>query len=289
MLGLGGVGDLPADPAEAEDAQRPALVAVPEEVELAALEEQVVGVDLPRPGLVPLHRVVVEGDRLVAEDRRLDLRQAARELVPARAAGDPERDGALVGRVERRGPPPGDLLERHAQRLGVGELPVEQRERRLQGRQLAVGERDRGEVEVLGPQGVVLLLGDPVDGLLDGQGDPEGVELGPVRVEAPRERVLVHPAVALDVPPDLQGGDRTALGHQVGDQRELADELLRVLRHGRDLRAAPVAGRRPVRGTCRSLRPLCAVRAPGATNVHVPCAPEPGGLCRRPVPVGSGL
>ena len=62
-------------PLSAPDQQGVALVGVAQEVELAAAEEQVVGVDDARAELVPLHRVVVEGDRLVAEDRRLDLRQ----------------------------------------------------------------------------------------------------------------------------------------------------------------------------------------------------------------------
>ena len=99
VLGLGRVGDLAADPREAEDAQRLALVGVAEQVELAAAEEQVVGVDLARAELAALHRVVVEGDRLVAEDRRLDLRQALRELVAAGRGGDAERDAALVRRL----------------------------------------------------------------------------------------------------------------------------------------------------------------------------------------------
>ena len=83
VLGLRRVGDLAADADEAEDAHRVALVRAADEVELPALEEQVVRVDLARVELVALHRVVVEGDRLVAEDRRLDLRQALRELVAA--------------------------------------------------------------------------------------------------------------------------------------------------------------------------------------------------------------
>jgi hypothetical protein len=86
-------------------------------------------------------------------------------------------------------------------------------------------------VEVLRPQRVVLLLGDAVDGLVDGQLDPEVAQLGAVGVEAPRERVLVHAGVTLDVAPDLQGGHRPALRHQVRDQRQLADELLGVLGH----------------------------------------------------------
>ena len=76
VLGLRRVGDLALDPRQPEDAQRLALVRVAEEVELAALEQQVVRVDLARARRVAGHRVVVERDRLVAEDRGLDLRQA---------------------------------------------------------------------------------------------------------------------------------------------------------------------------------------------------------------------
>ena len=83
VLGLGRVGDLAADPRESEDAYVLPLVRVAEQVELAALEEQVVGVHAACPDLVALHRVVLEQDRLVAKDRRLDLRKARRELMPA--------------------------------------------------------------------------------------------------------------------------------------------------------------------------------------------------------------
>ena len=145
----------------------------------------------------------------------------------------PERDRALVGRVQRARAAPGDLLQREAQRLGVGELAVEQRERGLQAGELLVGERDRREVEVLRAQRVVLLLGDAVGRLLDRQLDAERLELGAVGVEAAGEGVLVHAAVALDVAPDLQRGDGPALGHEVRDERELTDELLGVLRHRR--------------------------------------------------------
>jgi hypothetical protein len=87
-------------------------------------------------------------------------------------------------------------------------------------------------VELLRAQRVVLLLGDGVRRLLDGEVDPERLQLGAVGVEPARERILVHAAVALDVTPDLQGRHGPALGHEVGDQRQLADELLGVLRHG---------------------------------------------------------
>jgi hypothetical protein len=57
----------------------------------------VVGIDLARAEIVALHRVVLEGDRLLAEDGRLDLGQALGELVSAGAARDAEREAALVG------------------------------------------------------------------------------------------------------------------------------------------------------------------------------------------------
>ena len=162
-------------------------------------------------------------------------RRCERSWPPAEA-GDAERDRALLGRAQRARAAPGDLLQREAQRLGVGELAVEQAQRGLQRGELLVGERDRREVEVLRAQRVVLLLGDAVGGPLDGQLDAQRLELGAVGVEAARERVLVHPAVALDVAADLQRRHRPALGHQVGDQRELADQLLGVLRHRRSTR-----------------------------------------------------
>ena len=129
------------------------------------------------------------------------------------------------------GTPPGDLLQRQPQRLGVGEFAVEQGERRLQRREVLVGEGDRRQVEVLRAQRVVLLLGGAVGGTLDRELDAQRLELGAIGVEAPRERVLVHAAVALDVAPDLQRRDRAPLGHQVRDQRQLADQLLGVLCH----------------------------------------------------------
>jgi hypothetical protein len=275
VLGLRRVGDLAPDPRQAEDPERLALMGPAEEVELPALEEQVVRVDLPRRDVAPLHREVLEGDRLVAEDRRLDLRQALGELMAAGRAGDAEAQRPLVRCPERTRATPGDLLERQAQRLGVGELAVEQRQRELQRRELLVAELDRRKVEVLRAQRVVLLLGHAVEWLVHRQLDAERVELGAVCVEAPRERVLVHPAVALDVPADLEGRDRPALGHEVRDQRELADELLGVLRHRRlhDRTGSPETG------APTSERPaLCGLSLAGGGKARVPLCgvPEPG-------------
>ena len=61
--------------------------------------------------------------------------------------------------------------------------------------------------------------------------DAEALELGSVRVEAPRESVVVHIAIALDLALDLECRDRPPLSHQERDQRELSDQLLSVLCH----------------------------------------------------------
>ena len=233
MLGLRRVGHLAADAREPEDAHGAALVREADEVELAALEQQLVRVDDARGGLAGLHREVLELDPLAAVDRGVELGQPRGQLAAAGRARDAEADRALGRRAERARPAPGELLEREPQRLGVGELPVEQAQGRLQGRELAVGEGDGRQEEGLGRERVVLLLGEAVGRLVDRQVDAERVQLGAVGVEAARERVLRHVRVALDVAPDLRGRDGPPLRHQVGDQRQLADQLLGVLRHGR--------------------------------------------------------
>jgi len=129
------------------------------------------------------------------------------------------------------GSAPGELLEREPQRLGVRELAVEQAQGGLERGELRVGEGDRREEEGLGREGVVLLLGEAVGGPVDREVDAERVELGAVRVEPPREGVLGHVRVPLDVAPDLRRRHGPPLGHEVRDQRQLPDQLLGVLRH----------------------------------------------------------
>ena len=231
VLGLGRVGDLGADPREAEDAHLIAFVGVADEIELAVAEDEVVGVDLAVGYLVALQRVVGELDRLAARDRGLDLRQPLGELAAAARVRELDLDRRLGLLGERARTPPGDLLEREPQRLGVGELAIEQAQRGPQRGELGVGELDRRQVVVLGRQRVELGLEEALGGLLDLQHDPEALELGPVRVEAAREGVLVHRAVSLDLALDLQRRHRAAVGHQERDQGELADQLLGVLGH----------------------------------------------------------
>ena len=101
VLGLRRVGDLAADAREPEDAHGSALVGVADEVELPALEEQLVRVHLPLAHLVAIHRVVGEGDRLAPRDRRVDLDQALGEVVAAGRGRDAEGDRLLGGRAQR--------------------------------------------------------------------------------------------------------------------------------------------------------------------------------------------
>ena len=141
--------------------------------------------------------------------------------------------GWLSAGAERRRLAPRELLERQPQRLGVGELAVEQAERHPQRAELGVRELDRRQVEVLRRQRVALRLVRAVGRLVHLQVDAERLELGAVGVEAARERVVVHARVALDLLLDLERRDRAPLGHQERDQRELPDELFGVLCHWR--------------------------------------------------------
>jgi hypothetical protein len=144
--------------------------------------------------------------------------------------------------------PPGQLLECQPERLGVGELAVEQAQGRLQRGQLRVRERDRGQEERLRRERVVLLLGEAVGRPVDRQVDAERVELGAVGVEAARERVLGHVRVALDVAPDLRRRHGPPLGHEVGDQRQLRISFSVSFATTAHLRPLPQRVARGVRG-----------------------------------------
>ena len=127
------------------------------------------------------------------------------------------------------GPAERQVLEREPQRLGVGELAVEVEERRLQRRELVVLEVEPVEEVVLGAERVELLAGELVALRVERHAEPG--QLGAVGVEPARERLVGHLRVALDVALDVAGGQRPALRHQEGDERELTDELVGVVRH----------------------------------------------------------
>src|SRR5207237_6636051 len=91
-----------------------------------------------------------------------------------------------------------------------------------------------------GAERVELLAGELV--ALGMERDAERVQLGAVGVEAPREGLVRHLGVALDVLLDVPGGQRPPLCHEERDERELANELVGVVRHAapRAYRAEPV-------------------------------------------------
>ncbi len=223
VLGLARVGDLALDPREPEDPDGIPFVRVTDQVELAGAEDEVVRIDLAIHGRVPLHRVVAELDRLAARDRGLDLGEALGELPASRRGRHRHLDRGLLAVAERALAAPRDLLKGQPQGLGVGELAVEQRQRGAQGGELAVGELDGRQVVVLGRKRVQLGLEESLTRLVDLEGDAEALELGPVGVEAARERILVHRRVALDLLLDLERRNGAAVRHQERDQRELAD------------------------------------------------------------------
>jgi len=136
------------------------------------------------------------------------------------------------GRVGRRlgesGAAEGEVLQREPERLGVGELALQQVERRLQGGQLIVLEIELGEEVGLGAHRVQLLARVLVT--LGMQRHAERDQLGPVGIEAARERLVRHLLVALDIPLDVARRDRPPFRHQEGDERELPDQLVGVVR-----------------------------------------------------------
>ena len=176
-------------------------------------------------------RPVLEPHRPLLRDRVLELRQPARRL--GRVVGIEHLDAArrLGRRLAEAGPSEREVLEREPQRLGVRELPLEQVEGGLQRRELLVLELELREEVLLRAERVQLLAGELV--ALRLQRDAEREELSAVGVEAPREGLVRHLGVALDVRLDVACGDRSPLGHEEGDERELPDQLVRVVRHPR--------------------------------------------------------
>ncbi len=138
--------------------------------------------------------------------------------------------GAGGGRGERAcGAAEREVLQREPQRLGVCEPSFEQEEARLQRRQLLVVELELRKEVALGAQGVELFARELVT--LRIERHAERNELRTVGVEPARERLVAHLLVALDVRLDVARRQRTPLGHQERDQRELANQLVSVVTH----------------------------------------------------------
>jgi hypothetical protein len=108
-------------------------------------------------------------------------------------------------------------------------LALEQVERRLQRGELLVLELELRQEVLLGAEGVELLARELVALRLEGHAERE--QLRAVGIEPPRKCLVRHLRVALDVRLHVARRDRTPLRHQERDQRELADQLVRVVRH----------------------------------------------------------
>ena len=228
-LAPGGEANIAANAGDPEGADGGAVEILADDVPDSLVEPERVGVERALADLVALRRPVVELDRPLLRDRRLELRQAPRELGRVVRCADPDALGRVGARLVEARPAERQVLQREPQRLGVGELAVEVEERRLQGGQLVVLEVEPVEEVVLGAEGVELLAGELVALRMERHAEPG--ELGAVGVEPPRERLVGHLRIALDVALHVAGGQRPALRHQEGDERELTDELVGVVGH----------------------------------------------------------
>ncbi len=174
---------------------------------------------------------VVELQRPLLRDGRLQLAQPARELRRVVRVGHLHAHGRLRRRVREARAAQREVLQGEAERLRVRELALEQVEARLERRQLVVGELERRQEVVLGTQGVELLARELVPLRLERNAERE--QLRAVRVEPPRKRLVGHLRVALDVLLHVPRGQRAELGHEECHQRQLADQLVSVMRHAR--------------------------------------------------------
>ena len=294
-----GEADVASEPRHAERPHCVAVEVVADDVPDALVEPECVGIEGALGHLVPLGRPVRELDRALLRDRGLELREATGEL--GRVLGGTDANALRGVRASLREPRPTEceVLQCEPKRLGVGELPVQVEEGRLQRRQLVVLEVEPVEEVVLGAKGVELLTRELV--ALGVQRHAEPGQLGAVGVEAACEGLVRHLRVPLDVALHVACGQRPPLRHQEGDERELADELVGVVRH-RDceLTALTARGRQGTAGSrgCRSgrgrpmtsrsatRRARCALRDAGATGSNrgsaaacagtpCPCASSP--------------
>src|SRR5439155_12244878 len=122
-----------------------------------------------------------------------------------------------------------EVLQRKPERLGIREPSFEEVEARLERRKLLVVELELRQEVPLGAKRVQLFAGELV--ALRVEWHPERDELCAVRVETAGERLVAHLLVALDVRLDVARGERPALRHQEGDERELPDQLVGVMAH----------------------------------------------------------
>ena len=97
----------------------------------------------------------------------------------------------------------------------------------MESGELVVVEVEPVEEVVLGAERVELLARELV--ALRLQRNAERGQLGAVGVEAARECLVRHLAVPLDVRLHVASGQQSSFRHEERDQRELADQLVRVV------------------------------------------------------------
>ena len=219
--------DVAPDAGDLERADRVTGEVVPDDVPVAVVEAQRVRVHHALRRARSLRAPVAEANSSLLRDRSLELREPTRELRRVVRCTDADALGGLGRRAGEAGAAQREVLEREAERLGVGELALEVVERGLERGELVVVELEPVEEVVLGPERVQLLARELV--ALGLERDAERRQLRAIGVEAAGERFVRHLAVALDVRLHVSGGQRPPLGHEKRYERKLPDQLVGIV------------------------------------------------------------
>jgi hypothetical protein len=210
-----GEADVAADSRDAERADVLAVVVEADHVPGAVLREEGVGVDGPFRLLVATDRVVGELDRTLLGDRVLELRQPSAHLRRVVRVAHLDAHRGLGRLLDEAWPAQREVLQREAERLGIGELAFEHVERGLEGCELVLLQLELGEEVVLGAEVVELLAGELV--ALRVERNAEGDQLRAVGVEAARECLVRHLRVSLHRRLDVPRGERPSFRHEERD------------------------------------------------------------------------
>ena len=224
-----GESDVTADAGDAEGSDVLAVEILADHVPAAVVREQSVRIDRSFALAVTGDRVVRELDRALFRDRSLELPQSSRHLRRVVGVEHLDANGGVRSRFAEALATERKVLECQPQRLRVGELSFQQVQRGLERRELVVLQLELGEEVVLRTERVELLAGELVALRLERH--TERKELGAVGVEAPGEGLVGHLRVTLDIRLHVARGQKPSLRHQVGDERQLPDQLVGVVRH----------------------------------------------------------
>ena len=215
------------DARDAKVADRVAVVVVPDEVPIGVGEVETVRIDRARLLLARADREVREDDRLLLRDGAFELGEARGDLGGVATTGEVERHTDCGRLLEHARAAQREVLQREAQRRGVGELAFEQEQARVERREFAIGEVQRRQEVVLARERVELFAGELVAIRLDRHAQRQ--QFGAIGVEATSKRLVRHVVVALDRVLGVARSNRPLLGHDVRHQRELANQLVGVM------------------------------------------------------------